>query len=135
MPAGYIRLWLPVFHIGYLKSTLVTLQCICKTCSAVLLPAEERRKFLKSLRRAVLPSAPLTPLPCSASLACREWPILAAGLTKWDLRMCGGRRSMLQSSSHEGITMELCVYGPSLQEPAAGAGAAREPGQARGGPL
>ena len=70
MSAGYIRLWLPVFHIGYLKSTLVTLQCICKTCSAVLLPHEERRKFLKSFRRALLPSPHAPWVPC---LAARPW--------------------------------------------------------------
>ena len=51
--AGYIRLWLPVFHIGYLKSTLVTLQCICKTCSRVLLPPDERSRFLRQFRRAL----------------------------------------------------------------------------------
>ena len=53
--AGYIRLWLPVFHIGYLKSTLVTLQCICKACSRVLLPPDERTRFLRMFRRAPLP--------------------------------------------------------------------------------
>ena len=34
---GYIRLMLPVFHIGYLKKTIAVLACICKTCSRVLL--------------------------------------------------------------------------------------------------
>ena len=42
---GYIRLELPVFHIGYFKNTLQVLQCICKTCSNLLLPDEERRKW------------------------------------------------------------------------------------------
>lgn len=45
--AGYIKLELPVFHIGYLKAVHAILQCICKTCSHVLLEVEERRKFLK----------------------------------------------------------------------------------------
>ena len=38
--AGHIKLWLPVFHIGYWKSMLSTLQCICKSCSSILLPEE-----------------------------------------------------------------------------------------------
>ena len=41
-----------MFHIGYLKSTLVTLQCICKACSRVLLPPDERTRFLRMFRRA-----------------------------------------------------------------------------------
>ena len=45
--AGYIKLELPVFHIGYMKATLGILQCICKTCSHVLLDVSERRKYLK----------------------------------------------------------------------------------------
>ncbi|CAK0785283.1 hypothetical protein CVIRNUC_008489 [Coccomyxa viridis] len=47
---GYIKLWLPVFHIGYWKSMLSTLQCICKTCSGILLPEEEFRTYLKRMR-------------------------------------------------------------------------------------
>jgi DNA-directed RNA polymerase III subunit RPC1 len=34
-------------QIGYFKNTVQLLQCICKTCSRVLLPEEERRKWLK----------------------------------------------------------------------------------------
>jgi DNA-directed RNA polymerase beta' subunit len=34
---GYIKLALPVFHIGFLRHTLHLLQCICKNCSKVLL--------------------------------------------------------------------------------------------------
>jgi len=47
---GYIKLELPVFHIGYFKATLHMLQCICKSCSRVLLTEDERRTFLKRLR-------------------------------------------------------------------------------------
>eukprot|EP00198_Chlamydomonas_reinhardtii_P014024 XP_001703361.1 predicted protein [Chlamydomonas reinhardtii] len=43
---GYIKLELPVFHIGYFKNTVQILQCICKACSRVLLPDEERRETL-----------------------------------------------------------------------------------------
>jgi len=42
---GYIRLELPVFHIGYFKNTLQVLQCICKSCSRLLLTEAEQRKW------------------------------------------------------------------------------------------
>ena len=30
---AYIKLVVPVFHIGYFKHTIAILQCICKVCS------------------------------------------------------------------------------------------------------
>ena len=48
---GYIRLVLPVFHIGYFKNIISILQCICKECSRVLIPEEERQWLLSRLRR------------------------------------------------------------------------------------
>eukprot|EP00537_Pseudo-nitzschia_pungens_P000576 CAMPEP_0172366942 /NCGR_PEP_ID=MMETSP1060-20121228/17645_1 /TAXON_ID=37318 /ORGANISM="Pseudo-nitzschia pungens, Strain cf. cingulata" /LENGTH=1400 /DNA_ID=CAMNT_0013090977 /DNA_START=167 /DNA_END=4369 /DNA_ORIENTATION=+ len=47
---GYIRLALPVFHIGYLRHTLQILQCVCKTCSRILLDNSEREQFLAKMR-------------------------------------------------------------------------------------
>lgn len=47
---GYIKLALPVFHIGFLKHTLNFLQSICKTCSRVLLVDAEREQFLRQMR-------------------------------------------------------------------------------------
>ena len=47
---GYIRLALPVFHIGYLRHTLHLLQCVCKTCSRVLLDSPEREQYLARMR-------------------------------------------------------------------------------------
>jgi DNA-directed RNA polymerase III subunit RPC1 len=47
---GYIRLALPVFHIGYLRHTLHILQCICKTCSRILLPENDRQTYLAKMR-------------------------------------------------------------------------------------
>jgi len=47
---GYIKLALPVFHIGFLRHTLHILQCICKTCSRVLLSDWEREKHLSRMR-------------------------------------------------------------------------------------
>ena len=43
---GYIKLELPVFHIGFFKQVLQTLQCICKRCSEVLLSEQSKKKFM-----------------------------------------------------------------------------------------
>lgn len=48
---GHVRLSLPAFHIGYLRFTISVLQNICKLCARVLLTEQERRDFLKELRR------------------------------------------------------------------------------------
>lgn len=47
---GFIQLELPVFHVGYFRHTIVILQCICKKCSRVLLPIEDRAGFIKKLK-------------------------------------------------------------------------------------
>jgi DNA-directed RNA polymerase III subunit RPC1 len=51
---GYIDLELPVFHVGYFKSTITILQNICKTCSRVLLSPVDRQVFLDLLKRPAL---------------------------------------------------------------------------------
>ncbi|KAJ7581109.1 hypothetical protein C8J56DRAFT_257225 [Mycena floridula] len=51
---AYIKLALPVFHIGYFKHTIQVLQCICKTCARVLLDERDRRTYLKRFRRPIL---------------------------------------------------------------------------------
>ncbi|KAF8516682.1 hypothetical protein JB92DRAFT_2909925 [Gautieria morchelliformis] len=48
---AYIKLILPVFHIGYFRHIVSILQQICKTCARVMLPESERRTFLKRFRR------------------------------------------------------------------------------------
>ncbi|KAH9853367.1 beta and beta-prime subunits of DNA dependent RNA-polymerase [Lenzites betulinus] len=48
---AYIKLVVPVFHIGYFKHTIGILQCICKTCARVLLEEPDRRSYLKRFRR------------------------------------------------------------------------------------
>lgn len=47
---GYIKLSLPVFHIGFFKQTMNILQCICKTCSRILMSDSARQNFLKRMR-------------------------------------------------------------------------------------
>lgn len=75
--AGHIKLWLPVFHIGYWKSMLSTLQCICKSCSSILLPEEEFRTYLRRMRSVMLPAwnpacQTTAPFDCHACVACPE---------------------------------------------------------------
>ncbi|RUS21913.1 RNA polymerase Rpb1, domain 1-domain-containing protein [Endogone sp. FLAS-F59071] len=48
---GYIKLVLPVFHIGYFRATINILQNICKACSHVMLEEIDRRTYLKRLRQ------------------------------------------------------------------------------------
>ena len=48
---GYVKLVLPVFHIGYFKHVVQILQCICKGCGRALLPEDDRRRFLRRCRR------------------------------------------------------------------------------------
>lgn len=47
---AHIQLHLPVFHVGFFKTILTTLQSICKSCSRVLLQEGDRRTFLRRLR-------------------------------------------------------------------------------------
>ncbi|XP_038060034.1 DNA-directed RNA polymerase III subunit RPC1-like isoform X2 [Patiria miniata] len=51
---GYVDLELPVFHIGYFRSIISILQCICKDCAHILLPTADRQSFLDALRRPTL---------------------------------------------------------------------------------
>ena len=46
---GFIRLELPVFHIGYFKHVLSILQCVCKSCSCLLLSEVERAEFQQAI--------------------------------------------------------------------------------------
>ncbi|KAL0083699.1 hypothetical protein J3Q64DRAFT_1748787 [Phycomyces blakesleeanus] len=47
---GYLKLVLPIFHIGYFRPVINILQDICKSCSRVMLEEPERRSFLRRLR-------------------------------------------------------------------------------------
>ncbi|KAJ7520459.1 hypothetical protein O6H91_19G006700 [Diphasiastrum complanatum] len=47
---GYIKLELPVFHIGYFKNIINILQCICKSCARLLLSEEDRQKCFRRMR-------------------------------------------------------------------------------------
>lgn len=47
---GYIKLRLPVFHVGYFKATMQILQMICKGCARVLLDEETRERYIEVMR-------------------------------------------------------------------------------------
>eukprot|EP01113_Clastostelium_recurvatum_P040668 TRINITY_DN6343_c0_g1_i1.p1 TRINITY_DN6343_c0_g1~~TRINITY_DN6343_c0_g1_i1.p1 ORF type:complete len:1395 (-),score=348.95 TRINITY_DN6343_c0_g1_i1:174-4358(-) len=47
---GYIKLELPVFHVGYFKTIVTVLNMVCKTCSKILLLPADQKKFLKRFR-------------------------------------------------------------------------------------
>lgn len=46
---GYIDLELPVFHVGYFKSIITILQCICKRCGQLLLNETDKASFRNKL--------------------------------------------------------------------------------------
>ncbi|XP_032666413.1 DNA-directed RNA polymerase III subunit RPC1 [Odontomachus brunneus] len=70
---GYVDLELPVFHVGYFRPLITILQTICKNCAHVMLPPEDKKKYLdkclnpnlgylarKALRKQILEKAKKT---------------------------------------------------------------------------
>ncbi|KAK2960400.1 putative DNA-directed RNA polymerase III subunit rpc1 [Blattamonas nauphoetae] len=49
---GYLKLVLPVFHIGFFRSILTTLQTICKSCGRVMIEdSDNKTRVLMSLKQ------------------------------------------------------------------------------------
>ncbi|KXT03047.1 hypothetical protein AC578_672 [Pseudocercospora eumusae] len=69
---GYVKLALPCFHYGYLKRIIDAMNCVCKTCSKVLLPEKEKRVYLKSLRRPGLDGLRKDVITKKISAECRK---------------------------------------------------------------
>lgn len=69
---GHVRLPLPVFHIGYLKYIQAILQNICKECAKVLLKEDERRAFLRELRRPGIDNLKRTAILKKINETCRK---------------------------------------------------------------
>ncbi|KAK4055766.1 DNA-directed RNA polymerase III subunit C1 (rpo31) [Microbotryomycetes sp. JL201] len=69
---AYIKLVLPVFHIGYFRHCLNILQCICKTCSRILLTPAECRKYLAMFRRPNLDSLTVAAMSRTISATARK---------------------------------------------------------------
>ena len=53
---GYIRLHLPIFHIGFFKAIIDILRCRCKNCGRILLRDEDKEKYRPILRKKKLSS-------------------------------------------------------------------------------
>ena len=47
---GFVKLTLPVYHVGYFKHVVNILQTVCKCCSRVLLTKEDKFKYSKLIR-------------------------------------------------------------------------------------
>lgn len=69
---GHIKLALPAFHVGYLKQIVEVLHCICKDCSCVLLDEDERRRFLRSMRRPGMDNLQRSSVAKRVMEACRK---------------------------------------------------------------
>lgn len=69
---GYVKLPLPVLHIGYLRFVISILQNICKNCGRVLLEESDRRTFLKELRRPHLDNLRRTQICKRINEQCRK---------------------------------------------------------------
>ena len=114
---GYIKLWLPVFHIGYFKSTITTLQCICKTCSSILLTEEDYRKFLRQFRHA-FPGGTHSSIRMSPLISCCQQCSQVQRRKVYDGAMqtstfgADGEGWAVQASGRE---MQACAAVPSLR--------------------
>ncbi|RSH95176.1 hypothetical protein EHS25_000262 [Saitozyma podzolica] len=69
---GYIKLALPVFHIGYFRPTINMLSCICKSCARVLLPPAERAAYLRRFRKSSLESLQRQTASKQVLVACKK---------------------------------------------------------------
>lgn len=52
---GYIDLELPVYHVGYFRSIINVLQCICKTCARTLLSPEVAASYRERTKNKNMP--------------------------------------------------------------------------------
>ena len=50
---GFIKLELPVFHVGYFRHTQLVLQAICKRCAALLLPVDSKPDWTRRVSRSL----------------------------------------------------------------------------------
>ncbi|EGG07581.1 uncharacterized protein MELLADRAFT_47986 [Melampsora larici-populina 98AG31] len=69
---SYIKLILPVFHIGYFRAVIQMLQDICKTCARVMLSEEDRRVYLQRFRRPNLENLQRQHYAKQVNTACRK---------------------------------------------------------------
>ncbi|CAD5234319.1 unnamed protein product [Bursaphelenchus xylophilus] len=51
---GYMNLEYPVFHVGFFRLVIQTLQCICKRCASTLLTGDAKEAILKQIQNPTL---------------------------------------------------------------------------------
>ncbi|XP_068111539.1 DNA-directed RNA polymerase III subunit RPC1 isoform X3 [Hyperolius riggenbachi] len=87
---GYLDLELPCFHVGYFKAVIGILQMICKTCSHIMLTADERKQFLDLLKRPGLAYLQKRGLRKKISDKCRKKTVcLHCGAFNGSVKKCG----------------------------------------------
>ena len=69
---GYVKLEMPVFHIGYFKNVIAILQQVCKTCSRVMVSEEEKRQYLRRFRSPRLEIVPRRALSKKLAEKCKR---------------------------------------------------------------
>ena len=69
---GYVKLEMPVFHIGYFKNVIAILQQVCKTCSRVMVPEEEKQQYLRRFRSPRLEIVPRRALSKKLAEKCKR---------------------------------------------------------------
>ena len=69
---GYVKLEMPVFHIGYFKNVIAILQQVCKTCSRVMVSQEEKAQYLRRFRSARLEIVPRRALSKKLAEKCKR---------------------------------------------------------------
>jgi DNA-directed RNA polymerase beta' subunit len=69
---GYVKLEMPVFHIGYFKNVIAILQQVCKTCSRVMVSPEEKAQYLRRFRSARLEIVPRKALSKKLAEKCKR---------------------------------------------------------------
>lgn len=74
---GHIKLALPVFHVGYLKHIIEILHTVCKDCSRVQLEPDERKRYLRQIRRPGLDNLQRTGIARKIMEECRKRKICA----------------------------------------------------------
>ena len=105
---GYVKLALPVFHIGYFKATLELLHNICKTCSKVLLDEDTLRRLSHKMRDPTVGALQKVKIRKVITEKCRK------------VRCCphcgayNGRVKIVKNASSLKFIHERCVVRPLL---------------------
>ncbi|VDO41469.1 unnamed protein product [Haemonchus placei] len=87
---GYVDLAFPVFHIGFFKSTIQVLQCICKNCARLLLSESQRSYFLRQIANPTLNYIQRKALHKSIVASCKKTSLCL---------QCGQRNGILRKAT------------------------------------